>query len=286
MERFFDFRTYFITEKSFDNYDYIIGSDSSVIYPKSFTTATRYVNQLTYQASNSRVLYPYSYQLQLQQGKGFYRANVTADYFFNYAKGGGLSARFFAAKFGFIGSQNNAVAYAYQPILLGANGDNDYLYNNYFVGRSATNANAAPLVKNAGIAAQQIMPPNTGGLHFRLDESVGGISDTWVSSINLNTTLPGKLFPIKIPLKLYFDAGTYASAWKKGSTQSRFIYVGGLQLSLFKNVLNIYAPLIYSKEFKEYLNTDKNANKFTRKITFSIDIQNITLKKLFPQFAF
>jgi hypothetical protein len=55
---------------------------------------------------------------------------------------------------------------------------------------------------------------------------------------------------------------------------------------LFKNVLNIYAPIIYSNAFKEYLKTDAEANKFSRKITFSIDLQHLELKKLFPQFAF
>jgi len=87
------------------------------------------------------------------------------------------------------------------------------------------------------------------------------------------------LLPVKFPLKLFFDAGTYAEAWDRNASVSKFLYVGGLQLSLFKNVLNIYAPVIYSKEFKDYLKTDKEANKFLKKITFSIDIQNFHLNK-------
>src|SRR5207253_1618014 len=104
-----------------------------------------------------------------------------------------------------------------------------------------------------------------------------GQSENWVAAINLSTTLPEKIFPPKIPLKIYFDAGTYAEAWDKNATQSKFLFVGGLQLSLFKNVLNIYAPIIYSNAFKEYLKTDAEANKFSKKITFSIDIQNLQL---------
>jgi hypothetical protein len=285
--RWLDFRSYNISEKRFDNFNYKAGSDSVFLYPTSSKTASRYINQLSFNEENRRALYPYSYQLQLQQGKSFYRVNFTADYFFNYPKGGGITARFFAAKFGYIGNNGLFNTFQYRPKLLGANGTDDYTYSNYFLGRTASTSYAAIPVANGGLAAQQIMIQNTGGLKFRLDPySVQGQSGDWIAAINLNTTIPAKLFPAKIPLRVYFDAGTYAEAWDKNATQSKFLYVGGLQLSLFKNVLNIYAPIIYSKAFKDYLKTDPEANKFSKKITFSIDVQNLQLKKLFPKFAF
>ena len=284
---YLDIRSIIIGEKNFDNYDYIVGSDSANLYPKSFSNTTRYINQLTFAAENTRVLYPYSYQLQLQQGDGFYRINATGNYFFNYTKGGGMELRLFAAKFGYIGERNNT-AYLYQPKLLAGNGVDDYTNSNYFLGRTASSAFGDVLVKNGGIAAQQVMIQNTGGLKLRLDPygSVQGYSENWVAAVNVNTTLPEKIFPVKLPLKIFFDAGTYSEAWGKNSFTPRFLYVGGLQLTLFKNVLNIYAPLIYSNVFKDQLKTDAEANKFFKKITFSIDLQNLTLKKLFPQFAF
>ncbi|CAN5395024.1 hypothetical protein BH11BAC3_BH11BAC3_29180 [soil metagenome] len=282
-----DIRTYFISEKQFDNYDYIAGSDSFLLYPNSTTKSSRYINQLSFNRENNRVLYPYNYQLQLQQGKGFYRVNITGNYFFNYSKGGGLSARVFAAKFGNIGNDPTYFTYQYQPKLLSADGTDDYTYSNYFLGRSASTAYGDIPVSNGGIGARQVMIPNTGGLKFRLDPfSTQGRSSNWIAAVNLSSTLPDKLFPAKIPLKLFFDVGTYAEAWEKTNTSSRFLYVGGLQLSLFKNILNIYAPIIYSKEFKDYLKTDKEANKFFKKLTFSIDIQNLRLKKFFPQYPF
>ena len=232
-------------------------------------------------------MYPYNYQIQLQQGKGFYRFNLTGNYFFNYSNGGGLQARVFAAKFGYTGTRNYT-AYLNQPKLLAANGAEDYTYSNYFVGRTASTAFQNPPIKNNGFTAQQVMIQNTGGLKLRLDQfsSVQGYSENWVAAFNLNSTLPEKLFPVKLPLKLFFDAGTYAEAWKKNATTPRFLYVGGLQVSVFKNVLNIYLPFFYSKTFKEQLITDKEANKLIKKITFSVDIQNLTLKKMIPQIAF
>jgi len=273
-----DFRSYIIGEKNFDGYSYKAGSDSSISYPNSVINTGRYVNQVTFNSENRRALYPYDYQIQLQQGNGFYRLNLTGNYFFNYPKGGGFQTRFFASKFGYLGSKNFSNTYRYQPKLLGGNGSDDYTYSNYFLGRSAFTSYGDIPVQNDGIAAQQISIPNTGGLKFRLDpSSVQGQSDNWIAAINLSTTLPNNLFPFKLPIKIFFDAGTYADAWQANSALTRFLYVGGIQLSLFKNLLNVYAPLIYSNDFKDYLKTDKEANKFVRKITFSIDIQNFRL---------
>jgi hypothetical protein len=166
--------------------------------------------------------------------------------------------------------------------LLGVNGDEDYLYEDYFIGRSASYAIEKTSVPNGGWPAQQIMNRD-GGLKLRIDEFdfVQGKSDNWVSSLNFNTTLPAKLFPFPLPIRLFFDFGTYSEAWQNNPPTSRFLYAGGIQLSLFKNLLNIYAPLVYSSDFNEALGT----TDFWRKITFSIDIQNINYKKLIRKIA-
>ena len=285
-QRWIDIRTYIIGEKNFDNIDYIEGSDSLYRYPRGFASSTRYINQLTLNIEDNRVLYPYSGQLQLQQGKGFYRINFTGNYFFNYSKGGGVAARIFAAKFGKIAAGEEA--YLYQPKLLGGNGFDDYTNSNYFMGRTALSSYSEIPLKNSGLAAQQLMIQNGGGLKFRLDpySSVQGQSDDWVAAINLSTTVPKKLFPIPVPLKIFFDAGTYAEAWKNNSGAPKLLFTSGLQFSLFKDVLNVYLPILYSSAFKEQLKTDAEASKFFKKISFSIDLQDIRLKKLIPQLVF
>ncbi len=280
LNRWFDFRTYVITEKYFDSFD-------TLFRPVSSASATRYVNQLSFNGENTRVLYPYSYQLQIQQGDGFYRGNATGNYFFNYGKTGGMQVRLFASVFHFTGTAKSS-AYLYMPKLTAANGLDDYTYSSYFAGRSASVSNGETPVKNAGIAAQQVMIQNSGGLKMRTDlfSSIQGYSEKWVTAVNLSSTLPENIFPVPLPLKVYFDAGTYAEAWDKERKAPKFLYVGGLQLSLFKNILNIYAPLIYSKAIKNELSTDPANNKFTKRLTFSIDVHTLSIKKLFPQFAF
>ena len=275
-----DFKTYLINEKSFGQFS--VSSKDSLIHPNSVSTDFRYVNQLSFNLRDGRALYPYGFRVQIQQSELFYRINLHADYLLNYPDGGGLQVRFFAAKFGVWSENNNAFVSRYEPKLLGVDGNEDYLYEDYFIGRSASYAQENSSVSNGGVAAQQIMNRD-GGLKLRIDDFdyVQGKSANWVSSLNFNTSLPAGLFPIPVPIRIFFDIGTYAEAWQNNPLTSRFLYTGGIQLSLFKNLLNIYAPLVYSNDFNDALRN----TSFGRKITFSIDIQNINYKKIIRKLA-
>jgi hypothetical protein len=186
-----------------------------------------------------------------------------------------MQIRFFGAKFGYIGNVSPSRRFAssrFQPKLTAVRGDEDYTYSNYFIGRHEVD----------GLASQQIMIRD-GGLKIRTDlfQDLQGRSDNWVTSLNLSTSVPGGIIPSVVPLRLFFDIGTYAGAWTKTATVNRFLYVGGLQLSLFRNFLNIYAPVIYSKTFSDNLKTVPEENKFFRKISFSIDVHRFSHKKVF-----
>jgi hypothetical protein len=278
--KWMDFKTYLITETNFGQFN--VSSQDSLIHPNSTSSSFRYLNQLSFNLLDSRELYPYDLRAEIQQSALFYRINLQANYFMNYQDGGGLRVRFFAAKFGVWNENNSTEVSRYEPKLLGVNGDEDYLYEDYFIGRSASYAIEKSSISNAGVAAQQIMNRD-GGLKLRIDDFdyVQGKSASWVSSLNFNTTLPAKLFPFPIPVRLFFDVGTYAEAWQNNPPTSRFLYTGGIQLSLFRNLLNIYLPLVYSGDFKEAL----GSTDFGRRITFSIDIQNINYKKIIRKAA-
>jgi hypothetical protein len=280
VSRWMDFKAYLITEKTFGQF--FVSSKDSLIHPNSTTSAFRYVNQLSFNLQDGRALYSYGFRVELQQSELFYRINFHANYFLNYPDGGGLQVRFFAAKFGIWHSNNNIFVSRYEPKLLGVDGNEDYLYEDYFIGRSASYALENTSESNGGLAAQQIMNRD-GGLKLRIDDFdyVQGKSADWVSSLNFNSSLPAGLFPFPLPVRIFFDLGTYAEAWQNNPPTSRFLYTGGIQLSLFKNVLNIYAPLIYSSDFNNAL----GATSFGKKITFSIDIQNINYKKIIRKIA-
>jgi hypothetical protein len=252
---------------------YVQKTTDSLYYPTAGKYSFRYLNQLSFDIRDTRVLYPYKARLQFQQASNFYRINFTGNYFYNYPAGGGLDLRLFGAKFGYLASgESSEDITRFEPKLTAVRGSEDYTYDNYFVGRS----------EFTGLASQQIMDRD-GDLHLRTDlfQGLQGRSDSWVASLNLRTTLPRQIVPQWFPLKLFLDIGTYAEAWGNTPSTSHFLYVGGFELDLLHDILRIYAPLVYSSDFSSQLKTVPDQNGFGKKISFSIDLANIDFHKLF-----
>ena len=265
-----EWKTYLIGEKQPG--DYVRKSTDSLSYPAAVSSYSfRYLNQLSARIGDTRALYPYAALLQLQQADRFYRVNFTGNYFFNYETGGGMNLRLFAAKFGYLGGNGGSLDLSrFQPKLTGVAGDEDYTYSNYFFGRN----------EYTGLASQQIMMRD-GGLKIRVPNFpfLEGRSDNWVSSLNINTTLPRSIVPPWLPLRAFFDIGTYAGAWQPDPLTSHFLYVGGLQLSLLHDVLHFYIPIFYSGDFSDQLKTLPDQNRFWKKLSFSVNIQDFNIRK-------
>ena len=282
MHRFIQFKTYFIGEDVFSFYrDTIIGTanDTSIITKTRSNNENRVLNQLRIVSENNRVLYPYKAEIRIEQGKHFVRAAFTGNYFFNYSKGGGLNARFFAGKFLYPGAKTIRKQFEtdrYHLTMTGPNGYEDYTYSDYFLGRN----------KFEGLASQQLMVRD-GGFKIRtelLADKIGK-SDDWLMAINLSTSIPSNInplevLPLKIPLKIFADIGTYSDVWQKNATGDRFLFNAGLQIPILKEVVNIYIPLLYSKVYKDYIkSTLEKKNRFLKTISFSIDISNLNLRR-------
>jgi hypothetical protein len=281
LHRYIQFKTFYFAEEQLRFERDTINQADIISYPVN----TRYLNQLQAVMENRRVLYPWRLEVQAEQAKDFIRLAVTGDYYFNYAKGGGMQVRVFAGKFIYLGEQTFSKQFATDAFHLnmtGPRGYEDYTYSNYFLGRNAFN----------GMAAQQLMRRD-GFFKVGTDllSSKVGKSDNWLAAANFCTDIPKSInplqvLPVKIPLKLFVDIGTYAEAWKSGSEQGKLLYDAGLQLSLLKNTVNIYVPLFYSKVYGDYFKSTVTGNRFLKNISFSIDVQRFRLEKLFPSFAF
>ncbi len=238
------------------------------------------IQRLTLSYSDNRVLYPYTLNLTTDQGKGFIRTGFTADYFFNYANNkSGLKARFFAGKFFYLNEKTfltRSNTDRYHLNMTGFKGNEDYTYSSYFAGRN----------EFEGWMNQQIMERD-GFFKVRTDllgDKIGK-TDDWLMSLNLVTDLPDKInplsvLPVKIPIKIFADAGTYSEAWQNNPQTGRFLYDAGLQLSLFNNILNVYFPLIYSKVYSNYFKSTITEKRFQKNISFSIDIQKLKVNQL------
>lgn len=276
VERSLEWKTFLIGENNLDNY--VQKSTDSLYYPTTGKYDFRYLNQLSIQIRDTRVLYPYRALLQIQQAANFYRADLIGNYFFNYPTGGGLDVRLFGSKFGYLGSRSASEDLSrFEPKLTAVRGNEDYTYSSYFIGRN----------EFSGTASQQIMDRD-GDLPLRTDlfENLQGRSDNWVAAINFRSTLPGALIPQWLPLKAFFNAGTYADAWSDNPPTGHFLYVGGLELDLLEDVVRIYAPLVYSSDFSSQLKTVPDQNTFLKKVSFSINLENIDFRKLLGNLPF
>ena len=278
LTKFIQWKTFFIQETGL-----LFTKDASsgldiISYPKE----NRTLNQLQFVMTDSRALYPYNFAGKIEQGEGFVRANVTGNYFFNYAKGGGLDVRLFAGKFFYTGDQDFLSQFRtdrYHLNMTGPKGYEDYTYSNYFVGRN----------EFVGFSNQQIMIRD-GAFKVRTDllSNKIGKTDNWLGALNFTSSIPKninplELTPLKIPLKIFADIGTHAEAWETNSGTPKFLYDAGLQISLLNNTINIYVPLFYSKVYRDYFKSTIIEKRFVKNISFSIDMQSTTVKKLFPQ---
>lgn len=261
-------KVFLIKENSFV---YKMRDSDSTYHPSVGEAVNRYVNELKFYTANHRLLYPWSIELKLHQSENFYRTDANFLYFFNYRKSGGLQLRLFASKFGNFSNVSSFETLRFQPKLTGVRGWEDYTYSNYFIGRN----------EFSGFASRQLMNRD-GGLKLRTDifQGLQGRSSDWLASINISTSLPEKLFPVRLPLYLFFDAGTYAEAWDKDYTGPRFLYTAGLKLSLWKDMIEIYAPVLMSREFSDNMNTVEETGGFGKRISFSIDIYKFNFRKL------
>lgn len=281
--RFIQLRSFLFGEDAFSYYrDTVVGAsnDTTILTRVRKLTENRVLNQLRIVTENNRALYPYSGELKLDQGKSFVRAAFTGNYFFNYATGGGLSARFFAGKFMYAGSKTVRKRFdtdRYHLNMTGPNGFEDYTYSDYFLGRN----------EFEGLASQQLMIRD-GGFKIRtelLSEKVGK-TDDWLMALNFSTTIPSHLnplqvLPVKIPLKIFADIGTYSQAWEKAATDDRFLFDAGLQIPLLRETINIYIPLVYSKVYKDYIrSTLEKKNRFLKTVSFSINISGFNARKI------
>jgi hypothetical protein len=290
LNRFIQFKSFLINEDGLRFY-----RDTTITFPGPDTAiSTKYrtisehrtLNQFRLVIENNRVLYPYSGELKIEQGKNFVRAAFTGQYFFNYVKEGGLDVRLFAGKFFYTGSKTISKQFAtdrYHLNMTGANGYEDYTYSDYFAGRN----------KFEGFLSQQIMSRD-GAFKVRTDLLADKVAktDDWLLAANFSTTIPSainplSLLPVKIPLKFFFDIGTYAESWKQKASTDRFLFDAGLHIPLFKETVNIYIPLIYSSVYGDYFkSTIAKKERFWKKISFSIDISGFSFRKIDRNFNF
>lgn len=208
------------------------------------------LNEIKFNLEDLRTINPYSIELSAEQNNDFLKYSATFNQKINYGKPRKyLSIRIFTGNFIY----NDASLNDYRFRLSGNTGLKDYLYSSYFIGRS----------EGSGFFSQQFYETDGG---FKTQTSLGQTYD-WILAMNLKTTLPGIL-----PIKLFADFGTFEGA--KDNLSHPILMDAGIQLSLINDILDIYFPLLYSKDIK--INYENNHyTTFSQKIRFTLCLEKL-----------
>jgi hypothetical protein len=165
-------------------------------------------------------------------------------------------------------TQNDFESYRYR-LATTYTGANDYLYDETYIGRN----------EQTGWKSQQISMKE-GGFKINTLQYTNqiGLSNDWLFALNVKTDLPfGNL-----PIRIFADLGTFSNAKKLNPSESALLYVAGIEVYL-SDYFTINIPLVYSKDYKDYIDGILGKGSFAKTISFSLNLGNIDWLNRLPQ---
>ena len=215
-----------------------------------------YVNSLHYELRNKRVIDPYSASLEIQQNDQMTKASGEFRYGITFSKKHELSFRFFAGTF--INSKGPAnIRYAFR--MSGYNGYQDYLFNDNFVARNETNGlGFSQMAEYDG--AMKVWTPL-------------GQTTEWLVALNVKSP---RLFIL--PVRLYADI---ASADGRSMLNEKVLWCGGVNVTLWDDIVEVYIPAAYSQDIRSIL--DLNQVDMWNRIRFTLNLHKLVPRKMIRQ---
>ncbi|MCK4664944.1 MAG: M1 family metallopeptidase [Bacteroidales bacterium] len=240
-----------------------VTNSSEKLYNDSTVYSYFYNGRFTHE--NNRTLNPYSVNLNIQAGKGFVKSWIESFYTISYKKPKkGFNIRLFAGKFLY-----NADYYYgnYNFRLSGWTGQNDYTFENVYIGRMENIINES----DNHLLSQQFVK-NDGGFSVY---TLLGQTNNWLASINLNTTLP-----FLIPLKPYLNLAAYN--YIHNSPKSiQYVFESGIEISIIPDIFEIYFPVLMSEDIK--YQSDFITDNYWQKIRFILNFNELNPFKLIKE---
>ncbi len=221
----------------------------------------RYNTKLIYTRQGKNPITPYNIKFGIEhqyykyyKKNQYLKFNTTLNASYMYKKDRYITMRIYAATFIF-NSNINSTSTVKGTLGLIGNGQNDYLYEHFFINRSA----------QSGFWSHQI-DINTGGFKTAVSSAYGlGQSNKYIAAVNMAFDLP-----VKIGIKPFLDLGIYGYLpTVNEGYQNKFLYSGGIMLQIFRNNFEIYLPLINSKEIE---NIYKEKPNYFNRLSFMINL--------------
>lgn len=236
-----------------DNDTYKINYTDSSLSTVSKLNKTTIINNLYYTLKNTRAINPFDVAFNFQHNDLYGKVSATLNYSITFKNKKSLDFRLFTGAFVY-GKNIDKGPYRFR--MSGFNGAQDYLFDYNYVGRNdAYGVGPAQMVEADGA--------------FKIWTPLGQTSK-WLVALNIKSPTVGKL-----PLKLYADVGT--SEFNESLYKERFLYNVGIDICIWENMIDIYIPIVYSKDIKTAL--DANNKSFFDTIRFTLNLHNLNPRK-------
>ncbi|HAE29603.1 MAG TPA: hypothetical protein DCF89_00705 [Flavobacteriales bacterium] len=224
-----------------------------------------------YRLTNSQVLKPFSIQLSYEQGsvsnvvqpfgslQNYLKASLEANWRINYNyQLDGIDLRIFAGNF----FKNNTTSSDFNWQIDGQNGTQDYLYDQIFLGRLQTHPDllAQQLIENHG--------------NFKIPSRRA--SSTWLASGNVKIELP-------LPILGIYGDGAILPVYivNKGEFENQYLFDAGLQLSIKKDLFDIYIPIFMHSDLKSEMEFQDIS--VLQRIRFTLNLKVLNPFKMIKQ---
>ncbi|MBS1646842.1 MAG: M1 family metallopeptidase [Bacteroidetes bacterium] len=207
------------------------------------------VHDLSYQLLNKNPLFPTLISINGQANAQMQKASITLTQKFYVNKKKFFELRAF---FGKMHQNPNYTLVDYRFRMSGWTGNQDYLYDYLYLGRS----------EYKGLAANQFTETNGA---FKMYTGYGQTSN-WLFSLNIKSP---QIF--KLPILLYADIGTCAADGYINPSQKLF-FNAGIDIVLWRDMFEIFVPIpaLTSNNLRDFNNT--NGIDFWHQIRFVLNL--------------
>lgn len=233
-----------------DSLDQAMFADSIFKGAKKKNTYS-FVNELRYDLINKRLIDPFSLYASVQHNFSMAKLSLTFNYQFTITKKYFFDLRAFVGSF-LSGKNPEKSYYAFRPA--GYRGSDDYLFDYNYVGRNeGTDFSASQFTEKDGNLKVPV---------------VFGRSSSWMASLNLKSP---RLFIL--PVRVFADVMICDN---KFLLNDKFLWDAGLNVTILKDIVEVYIPLAYSSDIRTTL--DLNNISFANRIRFTLNIHKLVPK--------
>lgn len=208
------------------------------------------VHELLYQLRSDFVLRPFEALANVQAGNGFVRLNLQyKQQFAGKTKHMGTWVRGYAGWLPVYDQPDANVLFTFNGIASNGYFSKDYMFDQWLGGRNA----------ESGIFSHQTFERDA---HLKTLSTVG-IGEEWMIGAGVSHAFPFRF------LHIYMDAALFPSAI---TSETQFSYSGGAALVLWKDVFEVYLPILESNDIRESSSYDVRDLWFER-ISFKANIK-------------